>query len=390
MQADFAATARALREDGPGRRGWWTALAIVLLVLWVMWLVLARIGVWAISDEARLERTDREHPVESPVLGEVAAVRVTLGERVAAGQVLVELDAQRERRALDEAEARRAALAVQLDALVRELGESHQALEAARRGVKDELSEVRERLAEATAAADLASADAARIRSLADQGIVGSAEVEAAAAAAEQRRAGRAALARQLERVEWERRAELDDREADLLEREREAARLRGEIEAAAAAEGRLRREADRLELRAPVAGVVAQLSDRPPGSVVDEGDLVATVLPEGAVRAVAMFSPAEALGRIRPGQRARLRLKGFPWTRFGTLAAKVTGVAAAPGGEGVRVELELTGDAGPPVEHGLPASVEVEVERASPWRLLLEAAGRWVAPAPDRTAPTS
>ncbi len=388
MGADFPATARALREDGPGRRGWLIAFGVILLALWTMWLVLARIGVWAVTDDARLERAGREHPVESPVLGEVVAVRVTLGERVSAGQVLVELDAQRERRALDEAKARRAALAEQLGALTGELSESHQALEAAKRGARDELSEVRERLAEATAAANLASADAVRIRSLADQGIVGRAEVDAATATAEQRRAVRAALEQQLERIEWERRAESNDREAQLLEREREAARLRGEIDAAAAAEQRLLREADRLELRAPVAGVVAQLSDRPPGSVVNEGDLVATVLPEGSVRAVAMFAPTEALGRIRAGQPARLRLKGFPWTRFGTIAAQVTRVAAAPDGTGVRVELALTGGGGPPVEHGLPASVEVEVERTSPWRLLLEAAGRRLARSPEPVAP--
>jgi multidrug resistance efflux pump len=388
MHAGFPGTARALREDGAGRQGRWAALGMLVLALWATWLIVARIGVWAVSDDARLERTGREHPVESPVLGEVVAVRVALGERVSAGQVLVELDAQRERRALDEAKARRAGLAEQLGALTGELSESHQALEAAKRGARDELSEVRERLAEATAAADLATADAARVRSLADQGIVGGAEVEAATAAAEQRRAARAALAQQLDRVEWERRAELDDREARLLEREREAARLRGEIDASAAAEQRLRREADRLELRAPIAGVVAQLSDRPPGSVVDEGELVATVLPEGSVRGVATFAPAEALGRIRPGQSARLRLKGFPWTRFGTIGARVVRVAAAPDGTGVRVELELTGNGGPPIEHGLPASVEVEVERTSPWRILLEAAGRRLASAPEPTAP--
>ena len=37
-----------------------------------------------------------------------------------------------------------------------------------------------------------------------------------------------------------------------------------------------------------------------------------------------AVVIPVAVVGRIRPGQPARLRLEGFPWTQYGTVAATV------------------------------------------------------------------
>lgn len=53
-------------------------------------------------------------------------------------------------------------------------------------------------------------------------------------------------------------------------------------------------------------------------------GRVVATHLVLGAE-----FAPSSALGRVRPGQRARVRLAGFPWTEYGTISASVASVAA-------------------------------------------------------------
>jgi membrane fusion protein (multidrug efflux system) len=49
-------------------------------------------------------------------------------------------------------------------------------------------------------------------------------------------------------------------------------------------------------------------------------------------------------------------------------------------------VRVEMTIDANSvsriPLQHGLPGSVEIEVERATPWMLLLRHAGRmWASP---------
>lgn len=134
----------------------------------------------------------------------------------------------------------------------------------------------------------------------------------------------------------------------------------------------------ERHVVRAPVDGRIGGLDVRVVGVALEVGDPVATVVPEGETRVVAHFAPADALGRIRPGQSARIRLDGFAWTSFGALPAVVERVADEPEPEGVRVELALRPAATTvPLQHGLPGQVEVDLERITPAALVLRAAGR-------------
>jgi membrane fusion protein (multidrug efflux system) len=100
-------------------------------------------------------------------------------------------------------------------------------------------------------------------------------------------------------------------------------------------------------------------------------------IIPAGTLKVVAQFDPAAALGRVHEGQRARVRLDGFPWAQFGTVNATVATVANEVRDGTVRVDLTLL--AGPPVplQHGLPGKVEVEIEKISPAALLLRVAGQ-------------
>ena len=86
-------------------------------------------------------------------------------------------------------------------------------------------------------------------------------------------------------------------------------------------------------------------------------------------------------------GQSARIRLDGFPWTQFGSLTATVTQVAGEVRDGRVRVELVVhpTSDSRIPMEHGLPGTVEVEIERVSPATLVLRAAGKLVTRTAER-----
>lgn len=56
----------------------------------------------------------------------------------------------------------------------------------------------------------------------------------------------------------------------------------------------------------------------------------------------VAHFAPGEALGRIREGQRARIRLDPLPWTEYGAVPAVVTRVAGEPRNDVIRVEMQI------------------------------------------------
>jgi membrane fusion protein (multidrug efflux system) len=127
------------------------------------------------------------------------------------------------------------------------------------------------------------------------------------------------------------------------------------------------------------------------PGAVVNEGDRICDILPPGRLRAIAEFPPPAAFGRIRPGQPARLRLEGFPWAQYGSIAANVATVASEIRDGRVRVELSLARSPAYaiPLQHGLPGAVEVEVERVTPAALTLRTAGQLITQPRSIFAPT-
>ena len=114
------------------------------------------------------------------------------------------------------------------------------------------------------------------------------------------------------------------------------------------------------------------------PGSVLDEGRKVGVLIPPGGLRIVAEFLPA-ALGRIRPGQKAWMRLDGFSWTQYGVVSATVEHSGGEVHDGRVRVELSVDDPASvpAPLQHGLPGTVEIQIETVTPAVLVLRAAGQ-------------
>ena len=115
---------------------------------------------------------------------------------------------------------------------------------------------------------------------------------------------------------------------------------LEGDLATAGAAAKRSEYEVERRVLRAPIDGRIAEAADLRVGAVVDEGDRLAAIVPASPLRIVAQFAPASAIGRVRVGQPARVRLLGFPWAEYGSLQARVTAVADELRDGLVRVEL--------------------------------------------------
>ena len=154
-------------------------------------------------------------------------------------------------------------------------------------------------------------------------------------------------------------------------------ASLDAEAARAAAAARRWTLEVERRTVRAPVDGRLARVEAVRPGQVLAPGARVAEVVPPGRMRIVADL-PAEATGRIRAGQTARLRLDAFPPTRYGTVQARVARVGAEPRGGRVRVECEVVrAPAGIPLQHGLAGTLEIAVGAETPAALLAGAADR-------------
>lgn len=160
--------------------------------------------------------------------------------------------------------------------------------------------------------------------------------------------------------------------------------RLQGEIATLAAQRETLRAETTRLSyeierrrIRAPIDGRVGEAVNLRVGTVVSQGDRLGSIVPAGRLLIVAQYPAPGAMGRIRAGQSATLRLAGFPWAEFGTVSATVAGVAQEVRDGRVRVELALTNHSSfrGTLEHGMPGTLEVAVEHVSPFGLILRTA---------------
>lgn len=119
-------------------------------------------------------------------------------------------------------------------------------------------------------------------------------------------------------------------------------------------------------------------------------GEKPGAIIPPGKLRVIAEFPPPAAFGRIHAGQRALVRIQGFPPAQFGALRAHVTGIGGEVRNGSVPVELAIdTSATSIPLQRGLPGAVEVQVDSVSPATLLLRAAGQLFSKSPyDRQSP--
>jgi membrane fusion protein (multidrug efflux system) len=378
----FSTTQRTLEADGFRGTTLGVLLVAGLLGAWTVWFVGAQVALYAVSETARLEISQAAHPVEAPVAGRVVATHLALGQEVQGGDVLVELDATAPQLQREEEQVRWRALAPQLDALHTAIAAEEQALRESRHAGRVALEEARARQREAEVAARAAEEEAELFARLEARGLPAQIDLLRAKAEAQRRRAAADTLRLAVSRLDSEHRTQESDRKARLEGLRRDVTRLSGDTATAATMVERLAHEIDRRRIRAPMAGRLGEVAELRIGSVVQEGNRLAAVVPRGELQVVADFLPPSALGRIRPGQPARLRLEGFPWTQYGSLAATVSRVASEVRNGRVRVELSVDPERVSPIplQHGLPGTVEVQVERVAPATLVLRTAGKLLA----------
>jgi multidrug resistance efflux pump len=378
MSNSFHRVTQSLRRDSGSGTAVAMLVAALLLTGWLAWAFRSQITRYEVSDSARLEVDQAAHPIEAGVAGRLAVSRMVLGREVHAGEVVAELDSHAQRLNLEEQRSRLAALRPQLAALKSEMASEEGGRAEERRVLAFSLEGARAQYLEAETQAEAAEQQAARASRLAAEGILAAAEAERAKAEAQSRRAAANRLKVGISRLEPELAVRDRDREtrqkqilADIADLEADMAGVSSGIE-------RLEYEIERRRIRAPIAGRLSECAPLEPGSQIAEGQRLGIILPAGSMQVIAEFEPAAALGKIRAGQHATVRLDGFPWAQYGTLGARVSRVAGEIRDGKVRVELALDADARSkiPLQHGLPGTVEVEVERVSPAALLLRSAG--------------
>jgi membrane fusion protein (multidrug efflux system) len=339
----------------------------------------ARVAIYEVTPTARLEVDQAVHPIATPVAGRIVTTHLVVGRAVQAGEVLVELDAEAPRLQYDEARVRLTALTAQRQARRQELTAEQVAQHDERQAARVAVDEARARSHESDVAARAAAEQADIFMHLDARGLASRLEFLRIKADADQKRAAADTLRLAVSRLEHDQRTKDSDRTARITQFSREVTQLDGDIRTAEATLTRLAHTIDQTRVRAPITGHLGEVAALLPGAVVRQGDTLGVVLPAGALRVVATFPPAVALGRVQPGQPARLRLDGFPWAQYGSLVATVTSVATEARDGAIRVELHLESEAPTaiPLQHGLPGMVEVEVERISPATLVLRGVGK-------------
>jgi len=323
-----------------------------------------------------LEVQRSAHPVTSLVSGRILRSYLSLGRVVEVGELLLELDSEPQQHRLEE-EAQRAALRLpQIQAMKRERRSLREMEESAQKASAAEINAAEARLKAQRSQLRLLGTEAKQTRALSGRGIEPKTRVLKAEISLQQARAELERLKHELERRRWSAQQEQSARELRLLKLEARLEQLRAEEGVYTATQARLEQEIEERRIRAPVAGRLAEHSQPVPGEVLLAGQRLAAVIPEGSLRIVAEFPPGRVLGRLRPGQTARMRLVGFPWAQYGSVKAQVERVAEELHEGLLRVELSIQEESKIPLQHGMPGRLEIAIEQISPLLLLLRAAG--------------
>lgn len=375
----FSRFARA--QDASSRPFLAATLGLAILLGWTLWFFLARVSLFEASRQARLEVETAPHEVDAPVSGRLLRSNLVLGRRVSAGDLLIEIDSEALRLERQAEVSRVSAVDPQIAALERELVSDEEALRGEERAVAAELSEARARQRASDVVAQLKASEREQVESLRRQHVVAEVERQRMQADYEKQTAESAAARAQVGRLGTQGEVRRSDRRAKIARLHAEIARLQSVRTDAQSRIPILDQRIALYAVRAPVSGRIGNMVNLQPGAVVAAGTRLCTVVPSGGLRAVAFFDVATAAGRVKADQPARIRLYGFPWTKFGVLRAHVERVGSEPREGLIRVELDLDPEQKShiPVEHGLQGRVEVEVERVAPVALVLDAAGRYL-----------
>lgn len=393
MSSAFDRSLETLLADRSTRTVGILVTGTAMLVVWCFWCVSARIRLYESTSSARLEVDRATYPLQASVSGRVTSASLIIGQRVQAGDALVEIDSTAEQFRMREECAQLTATRAQTTAVQLQIDAEQET-----RSQEEALSRLASEQAittarQAEAPARFNAADQERLKQLHANGLIAERDYEKGQTEAQQSSWGWKSQQIAVHRIEQEQRMRRSDRESRIRALRAEITRLEGQTAISSAAIDRLKNEIERRIIRAPVTGRIAEASTLRKGAVLEEGEKFGVIIPDGHTVVIAQFAPAAALGRIVPGQTGQIRLEGFPWVQYGSVSAVVTRVDSEVRNGAVRVELAVNNShtIRIPLQHGLPGSVEIEVEQVSPVALLLRTVGQMVtrprSPYQDRAA---
>ncbi len=381
MPSAFYRTTRSLSHDRFRFPVIGILVAITILLIWVAWSLWFKISLYEASDSARIEVAKAVHPVAAPISGRIVKTELTLGQEVQQGDILFELDARVDQLRLQEQQELLPALKAELKTLQNNILEEQEAMRREEQSTQVALDEATAQYKAADAAAKFAQQEAERSRGLFKKGIISESEYQQQLTDVDKLGASAEAYRLAISRIKLEHNVRNSDRKSKIEGLQREVEALLGKISVAEKTVARFEQELDNYVIRTPIAGTIGEMLEIKPGSVVNIGDKLVTIVPTGKVMIVAHFSKGATVGKIFPGQKAEMRLDAYPWMQFGIVRAQVANVGSESHNGKVRVDLTILHQNTPKfsVRHGLTGSVEVEVNRIKPIDIILRKVGAWI-----------
>jgi hemolysin D len=352
-----------------GIAGIWLIGAAFIAAL--AWSYFGKLDIHAVA-QGRIQPSGRSKPIQPVEPGRVVAIMVENGSRVAAGDVLIELDptdsgADREAQTRDleaaraESERRQVAIAIATDParalLPRPILFSDSIAATLRRRETDVLAgEVGQlRSARASQLALLAEKSAMRARLAASiksrEKVIALAKerVDMRTTLNESGSLSRALVIEVLSQYETQVTTQISeqgqlteteaairtveskideiisqfvaDQSQKMAEAQRKADRIAQELVKATA-------KNEHTTIRSPIAGTVQQLGVSTVGQVVAAGQSLMTVVPaDGTIEIEAMVMNQD-IGFVEPGQEAVIKVEAFPFTRYGTITGRIVRVS--------------------------------------------------------------
>ncbi len=362
-------------------RRWITAVVVALLSGWLCWAHWARISLYEVTSKVRIEADSGIYQIDSPVSGRIVQSRLEVGRQLHRGDMLVEIDDLPDQLHRDQEMRYRQSLSSELEQLRLQIAAEELARAEEQKSAQLNIRQADDQVGETEIAAKYSEHELARFRALHAQGVLPDRDLEKAEADAQKLRASVTALQSAASRIPQEQATR--DRERDIRVRglQEDLAKLKAEQETTKVGIDRFTYETEQHRIRTPVEGRVAEAEILRIGSVVHEGERLGSVLAPGGLIVVAEYPADAAFGRIRAGQAATLRLDGFPWEEFGTVTATVSKVAEEATHGEVRVELSVNHDSSfqGSLQHGMPGTLEILIDRQSPLALISRTGGQWL-----------
>lgn len=273
--------------------------------------------------------------INSQVTGSIQSVRVSEGQRVSAGQVVAVVDLETTTAAGklqamsgDLITQRRRALEAQHHTARSALTQDRLALERKGESIREEIETLDRQIALQSARLRITEGALERFRKVQQQGFISEISVQEK----EKDRLADLASIESLSRTRVNLARDLGSTTADIaaLQTRGRQEQLKAESDDAQLMAEQLQSEARRQTLvPAPVSGVIAGVTVTP-GMSTQPGQVLMTIIPEGAAIQIDAYVQSRSVGFIKVGSPAKLQYQSFPHQKFGTHDGIVTQVSEA------------------------------------------------------------